>query len=111
MTAPLRPPAQARKGMAVDLYRKYFKRLHGWVKPGSYFAFHAILSDKVPRTRKDLEPFSISLCHGSLLVMSGPTQHCWKHCVPKTRKSVAPRVNLTFRRVEGATSEGESGGG
>ena len=37
--------------------------------------------------------------HGSLLLMRGATQHFWRHCVPKTRKVVAPRVNLTFRQV------------
>ena len=37
--------------------------------------------------------------HGSLLLMCGATQHFWRHCVPKTRKAVAPRLNLTFRRI------------
>ena len=37
--------------------------------------------------------------HGSLLLMCGTTQHFWRHCVPKTQKVVAPRVNLTFRRT------------
>lgn len=36
---------------------------------------------------------------GSLLVMSGPSQDEWLHCVPKTPKPCAPRINLTFRRV------------
>lgn len=48
-------PAQAREGLAVDLYRDYFKRCHSFVKPGSWFACQAILRDKVPRNRKDLE--------------------------------------------------------
>jgi alkylated DNA repair dioxygenase AlkB len=38
--------------------------------------------------------------HGSLLLMRGATQYFWRHCVPKTRKVVGPRVNLTFRRIE-----------
>jgi alkylated DNA repair dioxygenase AlkB len=37
--------------------------------------------------------------HGSLLLMRGSTQKFWRHCVPKTRKAVAPRVNLTFRLI------------
>lgn len=37
------------------------------------------------------------LSHGSLLVMSGTTQHYWKHEVPKTKLPVGPRVNLTYR--------------
>ena len=48
-------PAQSHKGMAVDLYRAYFRKCHGWVKPGAYFACQAILRNRVPRSRKDLE--------------------------------------------------------
>lgn len=36
---------------------------------------------------------------GSLLLMSGATQHHWLHQVPKTKKQVGPRINLTFRKV------------
>ena len=39
------------------------------------------------------------LPHGSLLVMGGASQHHWRHGVPKTRKPVGPRINLTFRYV------------
>ncbi len=39
------------------------------------------------------------LGHGSLLVMAGTTQQFWKHGVPKTRKPVGERINLTFRRI------------
>jgi cyclopropane-fatty-acyl-phospholipid synthase len=53
-------PAQARKGMAVDLYREYFQRCHSLAKPGAYFACQAILRDKVPRTRKDLEDLAFT---------------------------------------------------
>ncbi|MGQ0504223.1 MAG: class I SAM-dependent methyltransferase [Myxococcaceae bacterium] len=48
-------PAQAQAGMAVELYRSYFKKLAQWVKPGSYFGFQAILRNRVPRNRRDLE--------------------------------------------------------
>lgn len=37
--------------------------------------------------------------HGSLLLMSGSTQHHWKHQIPKTTKAVGGRINLTFRIV------------
>lgn len=53
-------PEQARKGMAVDLYREYFKRCHSFVKPGAYFACQAILRDRVPRTRRDLEDLAFT---------------------------------------------------
>lgn len=40
---------------------------------------------------------STLLEHGSLLVMRGRTQRHWQHCIPKTQKIHAPRINLTFR--------------
>ena len=46
------------------------------------------------KTKLDLE-----LEHGSLLIMSGETQHFWKHCMPKTKAMIKPRINLTFRLV------------
>ncbi|MDG2314546.1 MAG: alpha-ketoglutarate-dependent dioxygenase AlkB [Flavobacteriaceae bacterium] len=41
----------------------------------------------------------MELTHGSLLLMSGKTQHFWQHQIPKTKKEVAPRINLTFRKI------------
>jgi alkylated DNA repair dioxygenase AlkB len=43
---------------------------------------------------------SIILEHGSLLLMKGTTQHCWKHQIPKTAKPIGPRINLTFRVIK-----------
>jgi len=34
---------------------------------------------------------------GSLLVMGGATQRDWRHHVPRTKRPVGPRLNLTFR--------------
>ncbi|WP_243647236.1 alpha-ketoglutarate-dependent dioxygenase AlkB family protein [Aestuariirhabdus litorea] len=42
---------------------------------------------------------SLELGHGALLVMSGPMQHHWRHQIPKTRRPVGPRINLTFRSI------------
>ncbi|MBT8394731.1 MAG: alpha-ketoglutarate-dependent dioxygenase AlkB [Flavobacteriaceae bacterium] len=39
------------------------------------------------------------LQHGSLLIMSGETQHNWLHQIPKTKKEVGKRINLTFRFI------------
>jgi alkylated DNA repair dioxygenase AlkB len=36
---------------------------------------------------------------GSLLLMWGRSQRNWLHAVPRTRRPVAPRINLTFRQV------------
>lgn len=44
---------------------------------------------------------SMSLEHGSLLLMKDATQHNWQHQVPKTSKFVEPRINLTFRTIKG----------
>lgn len=48
-------PQQANAGQGVDLYRTYFKRCAELCKPGAHFGFQAILRDRVPRNRKDLE--------------------------------------------------------
>ncbi len=42
---------------------------------------------------------SIELEHGSLLVMSGPTQHYWQHQIARSRQVTEPRLNLTFRQI------------
>lgn len=47
------------------------------------------------------ETVSLVLDHGSLLVMKGVTQKFWLHRLPPTKKVHTPRVNLTFRRMEG----------
>jgi alkylated DNA repair dioxygenase AlkB len=54
------------------------------------------LQHKTTGLRIDLD-----LPHGSCLVMAGPTQHHWRHQIPKTRRPVDPRINLTFRRIRG----------
>ena len=41
---------------------------------------------------------SVTLTHGSLLLMQGECQHVWEHSVPKV-KMARPRINLTFRRI------------
>lgn len=51
------------------------------------------------RHRKTRETVSIRLEAGSLLVMHGATQTYWMHALPKTKKVMAPRVNLTFRTM------------
>lgn len=43
---------------------------------------------------------NIVLKNGSLLIMKGSTQHFWKHQIPKTKKEIGPRINLTFRIIK-----------
>ena len=42
---------------------------------------------------------NIELVNGSLLIMSELTQQYWEHEIPKTKKKVAERINLTFRSI------------
>jgi len=44
-------------------------------------------------------PVRLRLASGSLLLMGGDTQHCWRHGVPKQAKPCGPRINLTFRKI------------
>lgn len=46
------------------------------------------------------EKISFELSHGSLLIMEGELQHYWKHQIPKTKKIVGERINLTFRVIK-----------
>ena len=45
------------------------------------------------------ERHKITLANGSLLMMSGAMQHHWLHQIPKTKKSIGERINLTFRQI------------
>lgn len=45
------------------------------------------------------ERIDIILKHGSLLIMMGELQHFWKHQVPKSKKPMKERINLTFRVI------------
>jgi alkylated DNA repair dioxygenase AlkB len=51
------------------------------------------------RHRKTRETISIQLEPGSLLVMHGPTQTHWMHALPKSKKVLQQRINLTFRTM------------
>lgn len=57
------------------------------------------------RQRRELR-WECELGGGSLLVMAGRSQHCWRHAVPKTMRTVAPRISLTFRLVREASPAG-----
>ena len=46
------------------------------------------------------QKIELKLKHGSLLIMQGELQHYWQHQVPKTRKDVGERINLTFRVIK-----------
>ena len=51
------------------------------------------------RNNKELKS-KLLLEHGSLLLMKGATQHFWHHQIPKSKKAMEPRINLTFRYIK-----------
>ena len=54
-----------------------------------------VLKHRIDASRK----LALELPHGSLLVMRGATQSNYRHALPRTARSVGPRINLTFRRI------------
>lgn len=51
------------------------------------------------RHKQTREVVSLTLEHGSLLVMSGEIQSHWQHQLPVSKKVLQPRINLTFRTM------------
>ncbi len=45
------------------------------------------------------ETISVLLENGSLLEMKGIIQQHWWHALPKSKRVIAPRINLTFRQM------------
>ena len=43
--------------------------------------------------------YKILLKHGSLLLMGEKSQTEWVHQIPKTKKKIDPRINLTYRYI------------
>jgi alkylated DNA repair dioxygenase AlkB len=71
---------------------------------------HTIASLSLGGTRRfQLKPkrdcripnLNLDLAYGDLLLMRSTTQENWLHQIPKTRRPVAPRINLTFRVIRG----------
>ena len=52
------------------------------------------------RHRDTKERIDINLENGSLLIMRGELQHYWQHQIPKTKKDIGQRINLTFRYIK-----------
>lgn len=51
------------------------------------------------RHKRTKQTVSVILEHGSLLVMKDDTQVNWLHSLPKSKKILKPRINLTFRSM------------
>lgn len=63
-------------------------------------SFGATRKFKMRRKDNHKEKFEINLNKGSLLLMLGKTQAFWQHQIPKTKKVINERINLTFRIIE-----------
>lgn len=63
-------------------------------------SFGAVRSFHLQHNTLKEEKVKINLEHGSLLIMSGTTQHFWKHQIPKTTQNIGPRINGTFRIIK-----------
>jgi alkylated DNA repair dioxygenase AlkB len=57
------------------------------------------------RNKQTRETHGLDLESGSLLLMDGESQRLWEHCVPKTRRQVGERINLTFRLIRAQQRE------
>jgi alkylated DNA repair dioxygenase AlkB len=95
-------------GALLNLYRDE-KDSMGWHKDdekelglnpviGSV-SFGAARTFKFQNIKDKNKQISIDLEHGSFLLMGGPTQHYWKHCIPKRTQPLGPRINITFRVI------------
>jgi alkylated DNA repair dioxygenase AlkB len=51
------------------------------------------------RHKQERTRIALFLQSGSLLMMHSPTQQYWLHSLLKTKTDVAPRINLTFRKI------------
>lgn len=49
------------------------------------------------RPRGGGETLRLTVGHGDLVVMGGSCQRTWEHAVPKTRRTVGPRISVQFR--------------
>ena len=56
-----------RAGRQVELYRDYFRRVHSWTKPNTYFGLQTITRCGVPRTKKDLD----DIRHATYVIFPG----------------------------------------
>ena len=91
----------------VDLVAKAPIASLSFGQPREFFFKHKDSRGK-NAPRKDIQPVKVYLEHGSLLVMSYPTNTYWYHSLPIRRKAEKPRINLTFRKMKPKTVTSKS---
>ena len=104
-------PQQQREGLAVAIYRHYFDRVAQWIKPGGSFGFQAILRDRVPRRRKDLEDLQFT----ADVIFPGGLIPGWKNSSPPAASrgrlsSLSPGARITARPSPSGTSDSRQTG-
>jgi alkylated DNA repair dioxygenase AlkB len=52
------------------------------------------------KNKKTKETLKYDLETGSLAIMGGNTQTDWMHSIPKTKRKIMPRINITFRNMK-----------
>ena len=62
-------------------------------------SFGGIRKFRLRNKKEKNKVHSLELENGSLLLMKGRTQKFWEHEIPKTKKKVSGRINLTFRFI------------
>ena len=60
----------------------------------------AIRCFRMRRRKPGSASFGLDLAPGSLLLLGGTVQRTWQHALPKTRRPVGCRINLTYRQVQ-----------
>ncbi|EGG94360.1 Alkylated DNA repair protein [gamma proteobacterium IMCC1989] len=61
---------------------------------------HKNYKQQVQHAKSEQYKQNIRLSNGDLLLMHGNMQHCWQHQIPKTKKAVGERINITFRKIK-----------
>lgn len=79
-------------------YKNRSERTFSWFEHAEKTTDGGPVKKRLKRSNKE-DQQSLTLKHGSLLVMRGYTQRDWIHSVPKRAKAEGTRINLTFRLV------------
>ena len=67
-------------------------------------SFGAVRRFRLRHRHDPARRLELDLASGSLLLMGGATQRNYRHDLPKTKRPVGARINLTFRRIVAAPS-------
>ena len=66
-------------------------------QPRDFIFRHAESRGK--NAKRKIDPVTVELQHGSLLMMNGPTNKYWYHSLPQRKRLINVRINMTFRKM------------